>query len=309
MRIWLAFWVLAWACLQSGAVVAETGKDHPMISRVPGSEILQYSEKAFDEFELPLGPTLDTDKYVKSKHLEGKVTRLKYSTPEERSTLELQRSYEQALQKAGFKTLFSCAGPACFASTYSHGYSTAISGVWCTNCAEPMRYLAAVLKRDEGDVYVSLVVEKDKYEGGTWLTVVEVKPMESGLVKVKPAETMNTDLGSTGHSPIYGVYFDTGKAVVKAESAPTLAEIVKLLTANPDMKLHVVGHTDNVGTLAANMVLSKQRAAAVVTVLTTEHGIARARLDSAGVGSLSPVTSNRTEAGRAKNRRVELVEQ
>jgi outer membrane protein OmpA-like peptidoglycan-associated protein len=74
------------------------------------------------------------------------------------------------------------------------------------------------------------------------------------------------------------------------------------------MKLHVVGHTANVGTLAFNMTLSKQRADAVVTALVTRYRILAARLDAAGVGSLSPVTTNRTEAGRAKNRRVELVE-
>jgi len=137
---------------------------------------------------------------------------------------------------------------------------------------------------------------------------VEVKPMEVGLVKVS-AEAMRTDITAEGHTPIYGVYFDTGKAEIKPESDSTLGEIARLLRANPTMKLHVVGHTDNVGTVAANTVLSKQRADAVVAALVSKYQIAAGRLDSAGVGSLAPVATNRTEEGKAKNRRVELVEQ
>jgi outer membrane protein OmpA-like peptidoglycan-associated protein len=73
--------------------------------------------------------------------------------------------------------------------------------------------------------------------------------------------------------------------------------------------LHVVGHTDNTGSFDANMKLSKDRASAVANSLGSKHGIAASRLKPYGVASLSPVASNKTEAGKAKNRRVELVEQ
>jgi outer membrane protein OmpA-like peptidoglycan-associated protein len=81
-----------------------------------------------------------------------------------------------------------------------------------------------------------------------------------------------------------------------------------LLKQDPKLKLHVVGHTDSVGELKFNMDLSRRRADAVVKELTTKHGVASARLRSDGVGPLSPVASNKTDEGRAKNRRVELVE-
>jgi outer membrane protein OmpA-like peptidoglycan-associated protein len=246
--------------------------------------------------------------YTKSQRLEGKVTRFKYSQVQGRSGLEVIRSYQAALQKAGFQLLFQCDGNACISPKFNKGYTESQSGIWCVNCEEPMRYLAAKLPRATGDVYVSVVVEKDKYEGGTWLSIVELKPIEANTVIVK-AEAMRSEISNAGHTPIYGVYFDTGKAVIKPESDATLAEIAKLLTANAAMKLHVVGHTDNVGTSAANMELSRQRAAAVVAALVTKHQIAAARLDSAGVGPFSPVATNRTEEGRSKNRRVELVEQ
>jgi OmpA-OmpF porin, OOP family len=97
--------------------------------------------------------------------------------------------------------------------------------------------------------------------------------------------------------------------VIKPESAAAVAEIARLLTNTASLSLHVVGHTDNVGALAQNMDLSKRRAAAVVAALTTTHKIAATRLHAEGVGPLAPVASNDSEAGRAKNRRVELVKQ
>ena len=112
-----------------------------------------------------------------------------------------------------------------------------------------------------------------------------------------------------GHVPVYGVYFETNSAELKAESASALKEIATLLQQTPALKLYVVGHTDNVGAMAANVALSRRRAASVVTALQTRHRIDAARLQADGVGPLAPVASNDNDEGRAKNRRVELVKQ
>jgi OOP family OmpA-OmpF porin len=282
--------------------------DHPLVSRFQGSSVVSHAEKAFDDVELPLGPTSDQDKFAKSQHVEGKVTSFKYTTPKGRSTLEVSRSYRDALEGAGFQILYACSGAECFTPKFPYGYTDSRTGIWCRTCAEPMRYLAAKLSRPSGDAYVSLLVDQDQYEGGTWLTIVEVKPMAAGSVTVNAA-AMAADISSTGHASIYGIYFDTGQSTLKPESDATLAEIAKLLSNTPSLKLHVIGHTDNVGSLTSNMTLSKQRAAAVVAALTGKYHIAASRLDANGVGSLAPVATNRTEDGRAKNRRVELVEQ
>lgn len=85
-----------------------------------------------------------------------------------------------------------------------------------------------------------------------------------------------------------------------------MAEVVKLLQANPALRLAVEGHTDNAGTPAHNQQLSEARAHAVVTALAAQ-GIATGRLQSAGFGQTKPLADNATEAGRAQNRRVELV--
>jgi len=250
---------------------------------------------------------LDKDKFEKMQNLEGKVTKFKYSIPKGKSGLEIARSYQNELQRAGFQILFTCDDKACFSPKFPVGYDTMSSGLWCYSCAERTRFVAAKLSRPTGDAYVTVVVNIDPFEGGTWLTVVEPKAMASGTVSVNAAALAN-DISTSGHASIYGILFDTGQATIKPASDATLAEIGKLMTANPQLKLHVVGHTDNVGAMTANLTLSRQRADAVVNTLVTKYKIAAARLQASGVGPLAPVASNRSEDGRARNRRVELVE-
>ena len=126
---------------------------------------------------------------------------------------------------------------------------------------------------------------------------------------VANAAALSSGLASNGHMVVTGIRFDTGKADVKPESAPALQEIVKMLKQDPKLKLYVVGHTDNVGTFAANLDLSKQRAAAVVQALTSQYAVATDRLQAFGAGPYAPVASNDSEDGRTLNRRVELVKQ
>ncbi len=112
----------------------------------------------------------------------------------------------------------------------------------------------------------------------------------------------------TGRVSVYGINLDIGKAVLRPESEAVLAALLKLLNANPDWKILIEGHTDNVGAKAANRTLSTQRAQAVRTWLVGK-GIAAARLTALGLGDTKPVAANTTDEGRARNRRVDLVKQ
>lgn len=305
--------------LTVGSVFAQDvggSKDHPLISRFPGSSITRYDMKQFNEYALPLGKTAK-GALTKSQKLEGKVTQITYAAPKDRSVLEILRNYESAMKNAGFVTLFSgkktelgdkwldkFAG----ATERPVGYGEAALGTQLSQ--SDFHYMAAKLTRAEGDVYVALCVA-----GPGWhnyplvqLDIIEIKPMETGLVEVN-AEALAKEIEQTGHASIYGIYFDTGKADVKPQSEKALAEIAKLLKHNGTLNLYVVGHTDNVGTLSSNMELSKRRADAVVKLLVSKYSISVNRLFAAGVGPLSPVAANNTEEGRAKNRRVELVKQ
>lgn len=143
---------------------------------------------------------------------------------------------------------------------------------------------------------------------GTTVHVVEAKAMEGGLVTASAAE-LAAGLDRDGHVRVYNIYFDTGKADLKPESKPALDEVAALLKNRAGLRLMVVGHTDATGALDLNMRLSAERAATVVKALATTYGVAAGRLAAHGVGPLAPVASNRTEDGKAKNRRVDLVEQ
>ena len=119
----------------------------------------------------------------------------------------------------------------------------------------------------------------------------------------------SSDLGlrETGRIALYGIYFDTDKTEVKPESRPTLEQIAKLLTAHVSLSVFIVGHTDNQGPYAYNLDLSRRRAEATAAELVKNYGISAPRLRTAGVGLLAPIGSNASDAGRALNRRVELV--
>jgi outer membrane protein OmpA-like peptidoglycan-associated protein len=121
------------------------------------------------------------------------------------------------------------------------------------------------------------------------------------------AAEMSQSLSDAGRVILDGLYFDTDKDTVRADSQPMIAEIAKLLQASPELKVRVVGHTDNQGASDYNLDLSRRRSATVVVELVSKHGIASSRLDFFGCGPYSPIAPNHTEEGRARNRRVELV--
>ena len=296
------------AAAQDGDV--EGSKDHPLISRYPGSVIKSYLAKEFDEFTLPLGKTGE-QKFAKSQQLEGKITRIVYAAPQGRSVLEVFRNYQGALKKAGFDTLFACGPQDCVGAGSSSGrvYGNGdYDDYWGPD--HGIRYVSAKLGRAEGDVYVSLLVDDQGGLGGPGvdLYVIETKPMEADLIAVNAA-SLASDINRTGHASVYGIYFDTGKADIKPESEATLKEIAKLLGGDAKLKLYVVGHTDNQGALDPNMDLSRRRAEAAMAALTGKYGVAAGRLRAYGSGPYAPVASNDSEDGRAKNRRVELVKQ
>jgi outer membrane protein OmpA-like peptidoglycan-associated protein len=138
--------------------------------------------------------------------------------------------------------------------------------------------------------------------------IVEGKPMDKGLVTLD-ATALDRDLLSSGKAVIYGIHFDFDKADIKPDSKPQLDEIAALLAKQPALKLRITGHTDNRGGADYNVQLSQRRAQAIVAALVGTYGIAENRLSAAGMGANSPVASNDTEDGRARNRRVELVKQ
>ncbi len=246
-------------------------KDHPLITRMPDYTISRYEVSEFGSFD----PTVVGGKEV---HWEGKVFAFGYSRKEDTrpiSMLQIVRNYEAAVRKAGGRVL----------------------GGDDRRMAAEIRKAGAMT-----GIYVEAFNEGRDYS----LTIVESRAMQQEVVA--DAKLMRNELAESGRTVVPGIYFDTGSATIKPESEPALAELVKLLNGSPALKVYVVGHTDSVGNLESNLKLSSDRAASVVKALTA-RGIAASRLKSAGVGPYTPVASNDSDAGKAKNRRVELVKQ
>ncbi len=302
----------------------EGSTDHPLVKRYEGSEIIKYEYRKYDGLSIALGKAKNSSELVEARRVEGAITRLTYKVPQGRSPLEVIRNYEQELQSLGFVVLFS--GGADELGSYfaeAAGYK-AIQ--WPPNVpaltlnSDSQQFMALEKKGAGGSAAVTIALYavenrfwasdlKNVEKGQVLLQVdiVESAPMEEKMVTVA-AEEMAQQISASGSIALYGIYFDTDRADLKPESSLTLEQIARLLNDNANLKLLVVGHTDNVGTFAYNKELSSRRAASVVAELTTNYGIAADRLTPVGISYASPVASNHTEEGRAQNRRVALVE-
>jgi len=275
--------------------------DGKLVKPYEGSSFDSQEDLGFMRIALPSGaPDAKGDGSSKLETIEGYVTVVSVRTDAtKRSTLEMARNYKQALEGAGFKVLFTCS-----AQEKTCGKHSARPLLTFPN-GEENYVLARGSDPATGDHLTVAVRAAAKHYND--LIIVRHKAMDTGMVKVDAA-AMGKGLAADGHLALYGIQFDFGKATLKPESAPVLAEVATLMKDAPTLKLHVVGHTDNVGDFDANLTLSRARAGAVVDALVKQHGIAAARLRPHGVSSVSPVSTNRGDAGRAQNRRVELVE-
>jgi len=251
---------------------AKGSKDHPLFNRMPGYRIMGYEDKDFYVFDKFL------DENGKKMNVEGHYYYFNYGLNDGEkmaSGPQVLRNYMNAVKKAGGIVV------------YEEG---------CCNV-----YLKLAKNNRITWVRVKAYTDAGSYQ--VW--IVEEAEMEQDIVV--DANSMMSDINVQGRVALYGIYFDFDKTEVKPESDPTLKEIAKLLSDNPSLNLFVVGHTDNTGDYKYNMKLSQDRAEAVVKALVSKYNVDSKRLTSAGVGPLAPFTTNDTEEGKAKNRRVELI--
>jgi len=305
-------------------------KDDPIVTRYPGSFIVGYFKKTFDETDLVAGPYKYSETGqapYQTIHVEGAITRLIYVFPQDRSAVDVMKNYTDALRKANMTIVFSCDKSACGGDA-RHPFSinfqqTKISSQleqWenldfqdpFVDGSNQSRYVLAKATVADGSViYVAVYIDPPTIEyGGVLVEIAKEAPLQTGQVTVNlSAADMAKSISADGRVALYGLQFDTDKTELRADSKPALVEIARLLSQDPKLNVYVVGHTDNQGNYTHNLDLSQKRAEVIVQALTTQYKIAPTRLVAKGVGSLSPVATNDTEAGRAKNRRVELVKQ
>lgn len=246
-------------------------KDHPLVTRLPDFYIGQYEENEYaqEDFKTEAGTV----------PVEGHEYKIDYRLKEGATPtgkIQILRNYENALKGIGAEVM--------------------LKGSY---------YYIFKIAKDGKETWVK--VDPGNYDGKRYeLTIVDRTVMKQEVFA--DAAAMKNGILNNGRMAVYGIYFDSGKAVVKEGSEKTLNEIARLLKNNSSLNLFIVGHTDSDGNLAMNMDLSQKRAEAVVNILTEQYNIAKNRLEPKGLGPLAPVSTNRTAEGKAKNRRVELVE-
>jgi outer membrane protein OmpA-like peptidoglycan-associated protein len=296
-------------------------KDPAGLKRYEGTRTTFYEEKTFDSYTLPLGKLTkkpNVNLFAKSLTLEGKVTKVTYiSNDPQRTALEVFRNYQSELAAGGWETLWDGTGEELSAGKgllFHSLFGDRPGGTFAIS-HPGARYLAA----KKGGAHLALFVAN--YKAGQVMPktlqpksgvpviavdLIETKAMEEKMVLVK-AEEMASGILQQGSVNLYGFHFDTGSATLKPESDATLDEVAKLLKSDSALRLLVVGHTDNVGKFEGNIELSQNRAASVVAALSKRVPSAASRLTPCGVGYQCPISSNSSEEGRAKNRRVALV--
>jgi outer membrane protein OmpA-like peptidoglycan-associated protein len=273
------FLAISFLCILTIPVLSqddkEGTKDPSLFTRMPGFYIYNFDELEFDKYDFQVSDG-------KMQSVEGHHLYYDYYAKDNvqmPSGLQISRNYSNAIKKVGGQIVYE----------YDDG------GIQNT-------VLKLVSNGAETWVHVSA--------GGNGMykvNIIEKQLMDQSVVA--DANSMAKAIMETGKVALYGIYFDSGKSVLKPESQNALQEISKLLKNNTGLKLYVVGHTDNTGTYDSNMKLSMDRAAAVVNALVTQFSIEAPRLKACGDGPTAPVATNDTEAGKALNRRVELVKQ
>ena len=259
-------------------IEAKSGlKDTPYFTGMPSYKITEASDQEFSDYRFYNGRDCTT--------VEGKKFFRAYTLREgakQSSDLQISRNYSNAVKGMEGSVVFEgeCSG---------------------SDCAENCGYRMMVGKVTKGgsELWVEVVPFNDGND--YYLTLVVKEAMKQDVEASNLLETLNPE----GHVALY-INFDTGKSTIKPESEPIIHRIVEMMKANPEVKISVEGHTDNVGNPESNKMLSEDRANAVVTAIVAQ-GIDAKRLSSVGHGQDKPIADNKTEEGRASNRRVELV--
>jgi OmpA-OmpF porin, OOP family len=254
----------------------EKPKDHPRFSGMPSYEISGADVQEFGAGEFEIGGGQP------QKHVEGKYWKIDYALKEgakKAGPLQIGRNYTAILLAKGGRKIVEQldAGGGSTTGTMPIGNG---QNLWLQ-----------IDVANNGEMYSLTIVEEAAMKQDVEFTAGDL------------AEALKTK----GSIAVHNILFDTGKATIKPESAGVLAVIADALKAEPDLKIEIQGHTDNVGAAAANLKLSQDRAAAVKAYLVQTGGVAAARLTTAGFGDTKPVADNKTDEGRAQNRRVELV--
>jgi outer membrane protein OmpA-like peptidoglycan-associated protein len=268
-----------------------------------GSSVNYDDEMGFDEFYVTTNVSPEGE--LTTKRIEGNIHHRFCYAPKDRSIKEIITNYEEAIKSKGGKILVSSSGKAFYKEFNKKRPDHGLTNYeWIQFGLYNNYYLSAIVPGDKTDHYVLILPAQVEKKLVYSLVIIETTAMEKGFVTAD-----NIDMLNKGHIAIYDIHFETGKSEINERSAIALENIVEFLNIHAEKKYLIVGHTDNVGDFAANIKLSTDRANSIVNELIEKYGVNPTQLMPYGIGSASPVANNLTDEGKAKNRRVEIVEQ
>ncbi len=271
---------------------AEGCKDLPLFNRMPGFLISECKQTQFDLKRFPTGPASEEGGLAKSTEVEGAFFFVRYELKEgavKPSPLQTMRNFQNAARKGGGTIVAEYPGwcKAMVDETLNDGNGCILYGTTFKFGGKGKETWAFVESNGEGESYEIWLVEREAMKQD--IAVGELREQ----------------LDKNGHIELY-INFDTASATIQPDSLSQLEQVAKLFQSDPTLKAEVGGHTDNVGSPDSNQKLSEARARSVLAAIV-KHGVAADRLTAKGYGQTTPIADNRTEEGRAKNRRVELV--
>lgn len=245
-------------------------KDHPMFNRLPDFFITNCTSN-FDAVTVWMSGEV-------SKSIEGNKTEIVYefnteSGKQPPSFFQVVKNFENAIAKYNGKRIY-------------------------------LGSQDATLHMKPGDKDYWILISSASDVALTYtLLILEVEPMKQEIL----AADIFDGLTKNGSVALY-INFETGKSEIKSESMAIVDQIAQMMEANPDLRISIEGHTDNVGSPASNKTLSENRAKSVMNAVAAK-GVEKSRMTSKGWGQEKPVDTNTSETGRAKNRRVEIVKE
>jgi outer membrane protein OmpA-like peptidoglycan-associated protein len=266
-------------CFAQEDADAENCKDYPAFSRMTDFKIESCELKDFDGYKFRISNDSGDD--ARLENVEGRhfyyAYGLKPSKKDEGkiySALQIYRNFETAFKQSK---------------------ATIVAKV--VEAGNSYGFITAKYSKGNLETWIDFHASDNYYD----FTIIE----KEAMTQVVQANVMLEALTKDGFIAL-DILFDTGKSTIKQESMALVDEICQLMSSNPSLKISIEGHTDNVGTPESNKALSDERAKAVLAAIVLK-GISNSRMTAVGWGQEKPVADNRTEEGRARNRRVEIV--
>ena len=278
----------------------------------PGAAISAERSSPATSYALPTGPWqpigLDAEPLEGSR--QDTAWRLRAN---QQTTLQILAPLRDQVRAAGYLLLYECETEGCGGFDFRYALDLIPEPDMHVDLGD-FRYLAA----RKGREWLGLTVSRSSESGFVHLTVVGaqdvVAPQPAQGLAPQPAppqpapeSPLSTRLEAEGAVALDDLVFQSGASDLGGGDYASLSALADYLATRPETRIALVGHTDNAGSLAANVALSKARAEAVRRHLIAKLGVAPAQLSAEGAGWLAPRTTNLTPEGREKNRRVEAV--